>query len=89
MKYYLLSLKWSKGKGTYTWWGPDSSGYTDDIDSAGVYEIDGEVPVKWMNESVVAIPAETVEKLITRKVVPSYSENWRMFNIDLEKLPHY
>lgn len=37
MKFYLLSLKWSQHKGKYVWWGPDNSGYTENLNDAGVY----------------------------------------------------
>lgn len=35
--YYLLSLKWSKNKDQYVWWGPNGSGYYTDLNRAGKY----------------------------------------------------
>ena len=36
-KYYILSLKWSEGCELATWWKSDNSGYTRDLNEAGVY----------------------------------------------------
>ena len=36
--YYILSLKHSPGyKGKALWWGPDNSGYVEDLEQAGLY----------------------------------------------------
>lgn len=37
MKYLIKSLKWTKHYKKETWWGHDSSGYTDFICNAGIY----------------------------------------------------
>lgn len=33
----VMSLKWSMGSENIMWWGPNRTGYTDDIHQAGVY----------------------------------------------------
>ncbi|PZT51998.1 hypothetical protein [Paenibacillus silvae] len=91
MQYYLLSLKWSKGKDKYVWWGPENSGYTEDLNQAGIYteeDLDKR-PLYYRNTTTYAVPVETVKKMITQTVVPTLSENWDLMNIDVSKLPHY
>lgn len=91
MEYYLLSLKWSKSKEKYIWWGPNGSGYTEDLNKAGVYtdeDLDKN-PLRYRNSSTYAVPVETVKQMITQTVVPTLSENWNLMQIDVSKLPHY
>lgn len=64
--YYILSLKHTKPTSSlYTWWMPNSSGYTDVIQDAGIYtqeQID-EFP-SYFNNGVdtAAIPCDVVQE---------------------------
>ncbi|PWW37361.1 MULTISPECIES: hypothetical protein [Paenibacillus] len=91
MKYYLLSLKWSAGKGKYVWWGPDSSGYTEDLNKAGVYtEEDLAKRTRYYrNTGTYPVPVETVKQMITQTVVPTLSGNWDLMKINLSELKEY
>lgn len=91
MEYYLLSLKWSNGKEKYVWWGPDNSGYTEDVNQAGVYteEDIAKRPLYYRNTSTYPVPVEIVKQMTSQIVVPTYSENWNLLNIDVSKLDHY
>lgn len=82
MNYYLLSLKWSKD-GHYVWWGPNNSGYTLDINEAGIYpeeKINGN-KAYYSNTSTMPVPCELVEKGQTQKVVVADTHNYKMFGI--------
>ncbi|WP_405117880.1 hypothetical protein MHB43_20405 [Paenibacillus sp. FSL H8-0317] len=91
MEYYILSLKWSNGKGKYVWWGPDSAGYTEDLNKAGVYTEEdlAKRPFYYRNTSTYPVPVETVKQMITQTVVPSYTENWDLMKINLAELKEY
>ncbi|WP_110930936.1 hypothetical protein [Paenibacillus bouchesdurhonensis] len=91
MNYYILSLKWSEGKGEYVWWRPDNSGYTNNLNQAGIYseETIKAMPHYYKNTSTYPIPVETVEKMIISKVVPTLDDNWSLMGIDLGALQHY
>lgn len=90
MKYYLLSLKWSDGKGKYVWWGPDNSGYTEDLNQAGIYTEEDLAmrPLYYCNTTTYPVPVETVKQMVSQVVIPTYSENWKLMNIDVSKLKH-
>ncbi len=69
-QFYILSLKNTRGEHV-TWWGPHSSGYTCDIDHAGIYGEDEikEKPSYFDNgESTKAVPIELVQQC-SRRVV--------------------
>lgn len=74
MKFYLLSLKWSRGN-FLTWWRPNSAGYCWDLDSAGLYE---EAEAKQIEEaghrSSVAIPQDVAERYTSRVVEDCHLE---------------
>lgn len=91
MKFYILSLKWSYGKEKYVWWGPDNSGYTENINEAGVYteEKINSNPGYYRNTSTYPVPVEVVEKMTMHRVVPTLSENWNVMDIDLPALKEY
>lgn len=90
-EYYILSLKWSNGKETYAWWGPDNSGYTNDLNQAGIYTEEQlkSRPLYYKNTSTVPVEKEIVDKLQTQRTVPSLSSNWDLMNIDLKSLKEY
>lgn len=82
-KYYLLSLKWSKHNYQYSWWGPNNSGYTTDIQTAGIYteeEINNNKSY-YSNTSTMPIPVELVEKAKKIVAVPSLDCNFELFGI--------
>ncbi|WP_346234539.1 hypothetical protein MKY04_12800 [Lysinibacillus telephonicus] len=83
-KYYLLSLKWSKQKDQYTWWGPNNSGYTTDIQTAGIYT-EEEINKRkhyYSNTGVMPIPVEVVGHAKKQVVIPTINENFKLFGID-------
>ena len=83
-KYYLLSLKWSKGADEYTWWGPNNSGYCTDINKAGVYseeEINSR-RLYYCNKGVMPIPVDLVQQAEKKTVVTATVENFDLFQID-------
>jgi hypothetical protein len=62
MRYYILSLKHSQGS-VLTWWGPNSAGYTVNLNHAGLYsqEAAKDIEVENMHNgirSAVAVPEE-------------------------------
>ncbi|MFD3271496.1 hypothetical protein ACE3MS_15355 [Paenibacillus dendritiformis] len=91
MEYYILSLKWSKGKGEYVWWGPDDSGYVKDINQAGKYSEEriNSKPLYYRNTNTFPVPCEIVEQLFLQRVVPTTTENWAAMNIDYASLKEY
>lgn len=90
-EYYILSLKWSNGKGIYVWWGPGNSGYTNDLNQAGIYTEDQikSRPLYYKNTNTVPVGREIVDKLQTQRTVPSLSSNWELMNIDPSSLKEY
>lgn len=82
-QYYLLSLKYSNGKDTVTWWGPSDSGYTDDLEKAGIYS---EERIKsrghyYSNKGVMPVPVEKVQAAAKRIVVSNCIDNSKSFGI--------
>ncbi len=58
LKYYILSLKWSKGDNV-KWWGPNNNDYTSFLENAGLYTEDQILaePDYYNNgESTLAVP---------------------------------
>lgn len=82
-EYYLLSLKWSKGD-DYVWWGSNNSGYTADINKAGIYteEQINKNPLYYCNKSTMPIPCKLLENAVKRTVVVADSFNFNLFCID-------
>ena len=76
--YYILSLKHTgDADGLYTWWMPESAGYTDCLNDAGIYtqeQID-EFP-KYFNNGVDtrAIPCALVQE---KAVMVVYNHTFR------------
>ncbi|HDR3524331.1 hypothetical protein ACTFSJ_27605 [Bacillus cereus group sp. MYBK12-2] len=69
--YHVLSLKWSEGKDLLVWWGPNNSGYTNDLTQAGVYTED-EILSQYSyynNENTKAVPTDLVQKVPHRLVI--------------------
>ncbi len=63
MKYFILSLKWSKGD-TLVWWRPNSAGYTTCLEAAGLYCRKGIDEKSWYynnGESTLAVPEDVVK----------------------------
>lgn len=90
-EFYLLSLKWSRAKDRYVWWGPDDAGYVEDLNRAGVYteEKINSKPRYYKNTVVVPVAKEVAENLFIQRVVPTTSANWDALNIDLTELKEY
>ncbi|MGN4127663.1 hypothetical protein ACMGD3_22035 [Lysinibacillus sphaericus] len=82
-QYYLLSIKYSNSKNTVTWWGPDNSGYTDDIEEAGIYSEERirEGGIYYSNQGVMPVPVVKVQAAIKRVVVLNETENTKLFGI--------
>lgn len=82
--YYLLSLKWSKREDLYVWWGPNDSGYTTDINQAGVYTEEQINSRKnyYSNTSTMPVPVELIEQSTKRIVVVALLENSNLFGIE-------
>jgi len=63
--YLLLSVKHSPGfNGDALWWGPEESGYVDDLESAGRYEREEaeRIAARTQGDAVV-VPLTTASKL--------------------------
>ncbi|MFJ7950368.1 hypothetical protein ACIQZG_02450 [Lysinibacillus sp. NPDC096418] len=82
-QYYLLSIKYSNGKNTVTWWGPNNSGYTDDIEKAGIYSEEQiqKQSFYYSNKGVMPVPVEKVQAATKRVVVLNETENTKLFGI--------
>lgn len=82
-QYYLLSIKYSDGKNTVTWWGPNDSGYTDDIENAGIYSEERilERNIYYSNKGVMPVPVEKVQAATKRIVVLNDTKNIKLFGI--------
>lgn len=64
--FYILSLKWSRGREILTWWGPKNSGYTGLLEGAGVYtreQVDAKPSYYNNGDSTLAIPVASVADL--------------------------
>lgn len=82
-KYYLLSLKHSKYQNQYSWWGSNNSGYTIDINNAGIYT-EEEINKKknyYSNTSVMPVPVEIIEQSRKLIVIPTINKNYELFGI--------
>ncbi|UED77485.1 hypothetical protein [Brevibacillus sp. DP1.3A] len=90
-EFYLLSLKWSRAKDRYVWWGQDNGGYVEDLNQAGLYteETINSMPRYYKNTRVVPVLKEVAENLFIQKVVPATSANWNAMNIDITTLKEY
>lgn len=82
-KFYLLSLKHSKHQNQYSWWGPNDSGYTIDIDAAGVYTEEQINNKKnyYSNKRVMPVPVEVVEQARKLIIIPTIDSNYDLFEI--------
>jgi len=63
--YLLLSVKHSPGfNGDALWWGPEESGYVDDLESAGRYEREEAERIEARTQrDAVVVPLSKAEKL--------------------------
>ena len=71
-EYFILSLKWTRREDNITWWGPNCSGYTWNLDGAGRYteeRVRGNPAYFDNRESTVAVPCEVAERYATRVVL--------------------
>lgn len=83
--YYILSLKWSENKNEYVWWESNNSGYTTDIERAGVYtaeQVESKLDYYNNGKTTRAIPVEALERLSTKRIVPTFSDNWELLEKD-------
>ena len=83
-EYYVLSLKKSHLKENYSWFKSNNSGYTEDLNYAGVYteeEISKNKNYYFNSNSQVAIPKEVVDNLLIARVVPTFSSNYYKMNL--------
>lgn len=81
-KYYLLSIKHSKYD-QYSWWGPNDSGYTANIQTAGIYTEEQINSRKnyYSNKGVMPVPVEVVEQAVKTVVIPNIDKNSELFKI--------
>ena len=81
-KYYLLSIKHSKYD-QYFWWGANDSGYTSDIQKAGIYTEERINSRKnyYSNKGVMPVPVEVVEQAVKTVVIPNIDKNEELFNV--------
>jgi len=73
MMYYILALDHHNSE-ALTWWGPDNSGYTIELDRAGKYSQEAVEDKKYYYDNktgTVAIPCHMVEEF-TIRIVPSF-----------------
>ena len=69
--YYILCTRHSRSDDPgFTWWGPNRSGYTCDLDKAGIYTEEEAQPWLTGHSEDVAIPVEEVLALPAMRVVP-------------------
>ncbi len=82
-QYYLLSIKHSDAKNAVIWWGPNNSGYTDDVEKAGIYseECIKKRNIYYSNNGVMPVPVEKVQAATKRIVVLNDTENIKLFGI--------
>lgn len=65
--YYLASFKRSHDRGYVTWWMADNSGYTSDLNQAGIYtEL---TPGYHDSEYTVPVPVSFIDRLRVRRMV--------------------
>ncbi|MEN6567172.1 MAG: hypothetical protein ABFC57_12830 [Veillonellales bacterium] len=84
MEYYILSLKWSKHQDEFCWWGPNNCGYTSNLKQAGLYtkeQIESDKNYYDNGETTKAIPASSIDKLITYKTIPTISQNAELLGL--------
>jgi hypothetical protein len=81
--YYLLSLKHSKNKNEYVWWQADDSGYTTDINQAGIYSEERINSRKryYSNTGTMPVPVEIVEQTKKMTIVPTLDDNYKLLGI--------
>ncbi len=81
-RYYLLSIKYSNDS-TVTWWGPNDSGYTNDIERAGIYSEEQiqKRSIYYSNKGVMPVPVEKVQAATKRIVVLNNDKNIKLFGI--------
>ena len=81
-QYYILSLKWTNGD-YYTWWGPNDSGYTQDITKAGIYseETINARKLYYCNNGTMPVPVEVVDNSLKSLLVVTRNENYSAFGI--------
>lgn len=74
-KYYILSLKWTRGGDNLVFWGPSDSGYVVSLELAGKYtheQVTNKAYYYNNLETTLAIPVEDVEHHAVR-VVPEWA----------------
>ena len=70
--YYILSLKWSRGKDLLVWYRPQCAGYTTDLNDAGVYTAEDVDRLRLDDggfDGTAAIPVEAASAAVTRVVL--------------------
>ena len=71
MEYYVLSLRWTVGEDYITFWRPNNSGYTTDINQAGRYSQEAIInnPTYYDDcKTTLAVPCEEVEQWVWRVI---------------------
>lgn len=91
-QYYLMSIKWTKGD-NIVWWGPNDSGYTDDIENAGIYSAEQikQRSIYYSNQGVMPVAVAKVQQANKRITISNDSKAVELFGIyeHLKTAPEY
>lgn len=74
-EFYILSMKWTRGGDSLTWWAPNNNGYTIVLEHAGRYteeQVAGNPDYYNNGYNTLAVPCDAVEAVAIR-VVPHSS----------------
>lgn len=91
-QYYLMSIKWTNGD-NIVWWGPNDSGYTEDIENAGIYSAEQikQHSIYYSNQGVMPVAVEKVQQANKRITISNDSKAVKLFGIHdhLKTAPEY
>lgn len=82
MRYVLLSLKHRQGS-VLTWWGPNHSGYTTNLDRAGIYDCEEAQKIEKLSEH------EGIRSTVAVVATIAYAAAYRVVDLDQDKLQSF